>query len=184
MPGTRHDAPPPQEALLARLITLLERIKDKTASAEVEHWLNGELSVQSALYQEIAQGVKRGVQEGWAANLEIDGPRYRRSLLSAPCEKTFFFSVTVVLMDSTGNTQGNPEDSFRGHYHAHPYGEFNMVFPLDEGAALRGLDGWCHGGWTSPDPGSRHFPEVRGGAVISLTFLPAGRITFGGSLQP
>jgi hypothetical protein len=37
---------------------------------------------------------------------------------------------------------------------------------------------FCHGGWTTPAPGSRHFPEGNGGAVISLTFLPAGRIAF------
>ncbi|MDR5761215.1 DUF4863 family protein [Caballeronia sp. LZ035] len=184
MPETNQDATPPQEPLLARLFTLLEGIKDRTASPEVEQWLNREYGVQSDLYQQIAQWVKRGVQDGWAANLEIDGPRYRRSLLSAPCEKTCFFSITVVLMDSAGNTQGHPEDSFRGHFHAHPYGEFNMVFPLDDGAALRGLNGWCHGGWTSPDPGSRHYPEVKGGAVISLTFLPAGRISFDVSPQP
>jgi hypothetical protein len=49
---------------------------------------------------------------------------------------------------------------------------------LDEGAALAGPNGWRHGGWTAPAPGSCHFPEVKGGAVISLTFLPAGRIAF------
>lgn len=52
---------------------------------------------------------------------------------------------------------------------------FEGVQALD-GAALAGPNGWCHGGWTAPEPGSAHFPEVKGGAVISLTFLPAGRI--------
>ena len=68
--------------------------------------------------------------------------------------------------------------SFRAGYHLHPYGEFNLVVPLNEGAALAGPNGWCYGGWTAPAPGSHHFPEVKGGAVISLTFLPAGRIAF------
>jgi hypothetical protein len=125
MPGTKQDATPPQEPSLARLVTLLESIKDRTASPETEQWLNREYGVQSDLYQEIAGWVNRGVEEGWAANFEIDGPRYRRSLLSAPCEKTFFFSITAVLMDSAGNTQGHPEDSFRVHFHAHPYGVQN-----------------------------------------------------------
>ena len=31
-------------------------------------------------------------------------------------------------------------------------------------------------GWTCPGPGSHHFPRVRGGGVIALFFLPAGRI--------
>lgn len=31
---------------------------------------------------------------------------------------------------------------------------------------------------TAPDPVSRHYPEVRGGAVIALFYLPAGRISY------
>nr|WP_244470378.1 DUF4863 family protein [Microvirga vignae] len=31
---------------------------------------------------------------------------------------------------------------------------------------------------TAPDPGCRHYPEVRGGAVIALFYLPAGRISY------
>lgn len=98
--------------------------------------------------------------------------------MASPIAQTLYFSVTAVLLDSTDNVQANPEGSFRAGYHAHPYGEFNLVIPLDEGAALAGPNGWCHGGWTTPAPGSGHFPEAKGGAVPSLTFLPAGRITF------
>jgi hypothetical protein len=118
------------------------------------------------------------VKEGWAADIELAGPRYRRGQLAVPCAQTFFFSATVVLMDSTDSAQGNPECSLRGGYHLHPYGEFNLVIPLDEAASLLGPNGWCAGGWTAPSPGSHHFPEVKGGAVISLALLPAGRIVF------
>jgi hypothetical protein len=45
-------------------------------------------------------------------------------------------------------------------------------------AQLKGLQGWQGPGWTAPDPGSRHYPEVRGGAVIALFYLPAGRISY------
>ena len=38
------------------------------------------------------------------------------------------------------------------------------------------LNGWYGAGWTAPEPGSRYFPEVRGGALIDLFYLPAGRI--------
>lgn len=54
----------------------------------------------------------------------------------------------------------------------------NLVVPLDKGAELKGLQGWQGPGWTAPDPGSRHYPEVRGGAVIALFYLPAGRISY------
>ncbi|MBB3595158.1 hypothetical protein FHX08_005568 [Rhizobium sp. BK529] len=33
-------------------------------------------------------------------------------------------------------------------------------------------------GWTAPDSGSKHYPEVKGGALIALFYLPAGRISY------
>ena len=53
-----------------------------------------------------------------------------------------------------------------------------VLIPIDEGAELKGLQGWQGPGWTAPDPGSRHYPEVRGGALIALFYLPAGRISY------
>ena len=76
------------------------------------------------------------------------------------------------------NLRLHPDGRYRGQYHAHPYGEFNMVVPLGPDAALNGPNGWCHAGWTAPAPGSHHYPEARGGAVIALFFLPAGRIAY------
>jgi hypothetical protein len=167
-----------KEELVARCLPFLEEVRNMTTDPSVEQWLNTKYGVDSALYKDLARLIRLGVEEGWAADVEISGPRYRRARLVAPCPETFFFSITAVLMDSTGNEQDNPEDSFRGDYHAHPYGEFNMVVPLDEGAALAGPNGWCHGGWTAPAPGSHHYPEAKGGAVIALFFLPAGRIAY------
>ncbi|KXU86828.1 hypothetical protein CR51_36810 [Caballeronia megalochromosomata] len=171
-------APASKEKLVARCLPFLEEVRNMTTDPNVEQWLNTKYGVNSALYQDLARLIRLGVEEGWAADVEIAGPRYRRARLVAPCPETFFFSITAVLMDSTGNVQDNPENSFRGDYHAHPYGEFNMVVPLDEGAALAGPNGWCHGGWTAPAPGSHHYPEAKGGAVIALFFLPAGRIAY------
>jgi hypothetical protein len=166
------------DELVARLIPLLREIKDKTTGTEVEQWLNTTYGVESKLYEELARLITLGVQAGWAADTEIAGPRYRRSRVGVPSTDTFYFSIMAVLLDSTDNTQNNPGGTFRADYHLHPYGEFNLVVPLNEGAALAGPNGWCYGGWTAPAPGSHHFPEVKGGAVISLTFLPAGRIAF------
>ena len=56
--------------------------------------------------------------------------------------------------------------------------EINMVVPLDQGAMLKGLQGWQGPGWTAPDPGSSHYPEAKGGALIALFYLPAGRISY------
>ena len=167
-----------EEKLIATSLPFLEEIRDMTAGSEVERWLNAKHGPGSPLYDELAALVKAGVRDGWAANVEIRGARYRRSRICEPKAETLNFSITAVYMDSTDNVQGNPEGSFRGDYHAHPYGEFNMVIPVDEGAALAGPNGWCHGGWTAPAPGSHHYPEAKGGAVIALFFLPAGRIAY------
>lgn len=171
--------PPDQHALIACFTPFLQEIMDMTPGDELEQWLNTTHGVESSLYKDISRLLRIGVAEGWAADSEIGGAHYRRSRIIAPCAETCFFSATAVLMDSTNTTQRHAEGSFRGDFHAHPYGEINLVVPLRKGAALAGPNGWCHGGWTAPGPGSQHFPEVKGGAVVSLTFLPAGRIAFG-----
>lgn len=172
--------PPPQDrdALVEFCIPFLDEVKNMTAGTAVERWLNAKFGPETAFFQSLAGLVKKGVADGWAANVEIDGPRYRRSRIAEPSERTLHFSITAVLMDSTGNAQGHPDHRFRGQYHAHPYGEFNMVVPLNPGAALNGPNGWCSGGWTAPAPGSHHYPEAKGGAVIALFFLPCGRISY------
>jgi hypothetical protein len=176
---SQADAPSHQDELIATCLPFLEEVKDMTTGTEVEQWLNTKYGQESELYQHLARLITIGVtQEGWAANVEIAGRRYRRARLVDPSEKTFGFSITTVYMDSTDNDQHNPEDSFRGDYHSHPYGEFNMVVSLNEGAALAGPNGWCYGGWTAPAPGSHHYPEAKGGAIIALFFLPAGRIAY------
>jgi hypothetical protein len=43
------------------------------------------------------------VEDGWAANVELDGPVYRRSRIAEPSERTQHFSITAVYMDSRGN---------------------------------------------------------------------------------
>jgi hypothetical protein len=72
----------------------------------------------------------------------------------------------------------NRDIIFRGDYHLHPYGELNLVVPLDATALLAGFNGWRGAGWTAPPLGSHHYPEAKGGALIALFFLPAGRISY------
>jgi hypothetical protein len=168
-----------KDELIARCLPFLEEVKDMTTGSDVEQWLNGKYGTDSEFYQDLARLIRIGVEEeGWAADIEIAGRRYRRARLVEPSEKTLGFSITTVYMNSHENDQANPEGSFRGDYHSHPYGEFNMVVALDDGAALAGPNGWCYGGWTAPAPGSHHYPEVKGGAIIALFFLPAGRISY------
>jgi hypothetical protein len=167
-----------RDQLIATSVPLLHEIRNMTANADTERWLNSEHGPGTQIYDQLAALIKRGVAEGWAANIEVDGPKYRRSRIHEPDASTGYFSITAVYMDSSGNTQNNPEGSLRGQYHSHPYGEFNMVVPLTPQAAIAGPTGWCHEGWTAPPPGSHHYPEVKSGALIALFFLPAGRISY------
>ncbi len=166
------------ESLLDASLPLLHEIRNMTAGTSTEEWLNRTYGPDSELYETLASIIRAGVADGWAANIEVGGPKYRRSRLFEPSAETLYFSITAVYMDSTGNDQRNPEESLRGDYHAHPYGEFNLVVPLGAGAALAGPNGWCHAGWTAPPPGSHHYPEAKDGAVIALFYLPAGRISY------
>jgi hypothetical protein len=170
-----------REELIERSIPFLQEVKDMTPGADMEKWLNEKYGEHSELYLDLSRLIKIGVEEGWAANQEVDGPDYRRSRLLEPSPETFQFSITAVYMNSKHARRFTDEDDgevLRGQYHGHPYGEINLVVPLDEGAQLKGLQGWQGPGWTAPDPGSQHYPEVRGGAVIALFYLPAGRISY------
>jgi hypothetical protein len=79
---------------------------------------------------------------------------------------------------------------YSGQYHSHPYGEINCVVQLDASAELKGMQGWQGAGWTSPGhvlTRKFSYPQVRGGALVALFFLPAGRISYGakpGDAQP
>jgi hypothetical protein len=170
-----------REELIQRSISLLQEVKDMTPSAALERWLNERYGENSDLYKDLARLIKIGVLEGWAANHEVDGPNYRRSRILEPAPETFYFSITAVYMNSKDPrrfTDEQGEEVLRGQFHGHPYGELNVVIPIDDGAELKGLQGWQGPGWTAPDPGSRHYPEVKGGALIALFYLPAGRISY------
>lgn len=90
--------------------------------------------------------------------------------MALPNDETKYLSITTVYMDS--------QDEYSGQYHQHPYGEINCVIQFDDTAELKGMQGWQSAGWTSPGPGTHHYPQVRGGALVALFFLPAGRISY------
>ncbi|KAH7127099.1 hypothetical protein B0J11DRAFT_527192 [Dendryphion nanum] len=157
-------------ALLQRCTSFLSEVENLTPGTPLETHLNTHYGPGTPVYTELCALTLQGLKEGWVANIEIDGPKYRRSKIAVPSEETRFMSITTVYMDSV--------EGFRGQYHKHPYGEINCVVQVDAGAELRGMNGWQGAGWTSPGAGSHHYPEVRGGALVALFFLPAGRISY------
>lgn len=139
--------------------------------------MNAEYGPGTPYWDDFAALIRQGLKndEGWVATTPIDGSKYRRSRIINPCAETRYFSITTVYMDSS--------EPYRGQYHQHPYGEINCVIPIDadgqgEHAELTGMQGWQGAGWTSPGPGTHHYPEVRNGALIALFFLPARRISY------
>jgi len=164
------EAIPTAKKLVSRCRQFFAEVDNLTPGKALEEKLNSEYGPGNAYYEDICQYVREGLKEGWLASTEIDGPNYRRSKICLPSAENRYFSITSVYMNS--------EDVYSGQYHAHPYGEINCVVQVDKGAELKGMQGWQGAGWTSPGPGTHHYPQVRGGALVALFFLPAGRIAY------
>src|SRR4051794_11022160 len=109
------------EDLIERSIPFIDEIKNRTAGVELETWLNENRGRGSELWDDLARMIKEGVADGWAANIEVGGPHYRRSRIAEPSERLSWFSITAVYMNS--------RQLYLGEYHQHPYGEINMVVP-------------------------------------------------------
>ncbi len=123
----------------------------------LESHLNTTYGPNSPTYKTLCSLTLLGLREGWVANIPIEGqPHYRRSKISLPRQETRFFSITAVYVDSV--------EEFSGQHHSHPYGEINCVVQVDEGAELKGMQGWQGKGWTSPGPGTHQY-------VLSFFFL-------------
>jgi Domain of unknown function (DUF4863) len=151
-----------------------------TPGAPLEARLNATYGPTSHFHKTFTSLIRQGIKndEGWCATIPIAGAHYRRSKIAVPSELTRYFSITTVYMDSSSMPANS--ETLRGQYHQHPYGEINCVITLedDSAAELRGMNGWQGAGWTSPGAGTHHYPEVRGGALVALFFLPAGRISY------
>ncbi|OAA63981.1 hypothetical protein ISF_04690 [Cordyceps fumosorosea ARSEF 2679] len=182
MSSSKH---PNCQKLIQRVSEFLSEVENLTPGRDLERRLNREYGPGNAFYDDFARLIREGLEynEGWVATDEVQGAYYRRTRISPPTEATRFCSITTVYMDPRAGHQ----DILRGQYHLHPYGEINCVIPMSDGAQLKGMSGWQGAGWTSPGPGTHHYPEARTGAVVVLFFLPAGRISYNatpGAPQP
>ncbi|KAF2125176.1 hypothetical protein P153DRAFT_349540 [Dothidotthia symphoricarpi CBS 119687] len=163
------DRYPNAQQLLKRCQDFFAEVENLTPGRDLEVYLNENYGPGNGVYEDLCSLTRKGVEEGWAADVEISGPNYRRSKLAVPSEATRFFSITTVYFNS--------QEEFSGQHHSHPYGEINCVVQIDPTAELKGMQGWKTA-WTSPGPGTHHYPQSRGGAVVALFFLPAGRISY------
>ena len=167
--------------LVTRCRDFLAKIENLTPGSALEAHLNSSFGPGHPIYDDFSTHLRRALADGeaWIAgpSAEVEGSGYRRCKISLPCAENRFFSITAVYMDSMDKARGS-EEVYSGQYHLHPYGEINCVVPIDASAQLNGMQGWQGAGWTSPGPGTHHYPQVRGGALVALFFLPAGRINY------
>jgi Domain of unknown function (DUF4863) len=70
--------------LIDRSIPFLDEVRNRTTGGELETWLNKTYGPGSELYDDLARMVAEGVHAGWAANVELDGRKYRRGRIAEP----------------------------------------------------------------------------------------------------
>lgn len=100
-------------------------------------------------------------REGWLTPKRAsDGLTFGR--LAKPAEELANCSIDVVDMTGTGAS------------HRHPNGEVNLAFATDGDPRFIGFPE----GWIVEPPGSWHVPEVTGGRMLIVYFLPGGAMVW------
>jgi 2-hydroxylaminobenzoate mutase len=141
---------------------VLSDLNGRPLDAEMESRLNERFGPHTVTYQRLSQLLRAGVEEGWAAYVDIEGSAYRRGRLAEPSADTAQMSIESGLLQDV-----------KGQYHCHTLGEINMIIPLEREGRFCG-----HGaGWKVFPPMSEHFPTVTGRALM-MYFLPEGKIEY------
>lgn len=151
-----------KEELLTIVHELCGAIRGMPLDEDLEEYLNRHYGVGTENFEKLSRLMQLGVEEGWAAYVEIEGAEYRRGRISEPGFDTADMSVESGLLRDV-----------KGQYHCHTTGEINMVIPLEAGANFCGTGA----GWLVFPPMSEHFPTVQGKALM-MFFLPDGKIEY------
>jgi len=77
-------------------------ILSRTPGSVLEERLNREYGPGNVFYEDFCRYMRQGLKEGWVAQDELDGPRYRRGRIAAPSEESSFISITTVYVSSFG----------------------------------------------------------------------------------
>ena len=133
----------------------------KTVDGALDEELNRTFPAAGAVFSELSQALRTGIDKGWLCPREHGGIKYGRAIDASA--ETHGFSVDVVVMDDV-----------IGPYHVHPKGEIDMIVPETGGAVFDGRGE----GWLVYGPGTGHKPTVSNGKAIVLYLLPDGEIDF------
>ena len=71
-----------------------------TPGHQLEAYLNKNYGPRNSIYEDLCNFTRQGLKEGWVANFELDGAKYRRSKILLPSAENRFFSITTVYMES------------------------------------------------------------------------------------
>ena len=158
----------------ARLEELLAPVLEKVASLrpqdrrdpgsvrELEALMEAAFPYGGEHVQAIGDEIRRGVDEGWLCNRGDESSRFSR--VAKPREETHGLSVDCVSMVGTAID------------HTHPQGEVTIGFPAEGADAEAVRFEGRPAGWVFLGPGSRHKPQVDGGRMNLIYFLPEGAV--------
>lgn len=153
------------------LVAMLSRLKNDLVSVNLQKPDAARLALQAKYpltgdyMVEVRRLCQRGIDEGW---LSAAAMADLRSLRLVPHSKQFPFAIEALHLRGAGAG------------HAHPKGEISVAWPVDGTPRLVGGSP----GWQVMAPGSKHVPEVAGGAMFVLHFLPAGQIDWDAKVKP
>jgi hypothetical protein len=150
-----------QQAFSEAVLTITERIADKSVNSELQSFLNENFPPGGEAFDDLAELCRQGIDEGWLCDREYGGIKFGRIIDQGP--ETHGFSVDVVLMDD-----------IKGPYHGHPKGEIDMIIPESADAKFDGQGQ----GWMVYEAETEHYPTVTDGKAIVLYLLPDGEIDF------
>jgi len=158
----RTNPAPPSMDLLPSFLPLLDAARGldladpARAAAELERRLPADSAQARTLNRELAELAAAGR----IANRGAPPVLWGRALKPSPASHDY--SVDVVVMTGAGPR------------HCHTSGEIDWCVPLEGAPEFEG----CRAGWVVLPPGSVHVPEVRGGRMLIVYLLPAGKIEF------
>lgn len=146
---------------------VLDTVAQNEVDGELSRVLNEKFPADGQAFRDIENACHAAIAEGWMCAQGGEGRRFGRVI--EPSAATHDLSVDVVDLHDVV-----------GPHHRHPNGEVCMVMPVDEHADFNGNPrGWC-----IFEPGSDHFPTVKGGRALVLYLLPDGQIEFTGKAPP
>ena len=164
-------SPDPRRGFLAQLVQTLEpmlarvaelRPESRSSAAEVqalEDAMNQQFPADSEQVRAVGKAFEEGVAAGWLC--DRGAPNARFSRVARASSETHDLSIAAVRLRGPALR------------HTHTRGEVTLAFAVDGAApTFEGRER----GWIVMGAGSTHVPEVVGGCMNLIYFLPGGAV--------